>query len=151
MAVSPDNNPSSQYLASSHSLSFRRTKLRSLQQEGLTLGATVNQSSQLAEALSARVRAMDLIRRRLRETIRYLDDRVDVQSCSAGLKEALGESDLEKAAGYVKKYRGMELNSLEDEGAASQVQEVAEGLLLRVKEKLQVRSNSLCLSRPMPY
>ncbi|XP_043275819.1 conserved oligomeric Golgi complex subunit 4 [Venturia canescens] len=75
--------------------------------------AMINRTNKLAEAVSAKVRQLDLARSRVCECQSRVHDILDLQLCSEGVATALRNEDYEQGAAHVHRYLSMDQNLLE--------------------------------------
>ncbi|EFA82174.1 oligomeric Golgi complex component [Heterostelium album PN500] len=73
----------------------------------------ISSTCSLAELLSSKVKNLDRIRERLRDTLKKVDDIIDLKNCIEGVQRSLGIEDYEAAANHVHRYLNIDQSVLE--------------------------------------
>lgn len=66
---------------------------------------TLQQASGVADELSGRVRRLDVVCGRIGETLKLVDDMLELRECSDHVMKAISTGDFERAARYVARFR----------------------------------------------
>ncbi|GAM25890.1 hypothetical protein SAMD00019534_090650 [Acytostelium subglobosum LB1] len=74
---------------------------------------TISSTCSLAELLSSKVKNLDRIRERIKETLKKVDDIVDLKNCIEGIQKSLELEDFEAAANHVHRYLNIDQAVLE--------------------------------------
>eukprot|EP00123_Amoebidium_parasiticum_P016047 comp23264_c0_seq1/m.38031 comp23264_c0_seq1/g.38031 ORF comp23264_c0_seq1/g.38031 comp23264_c0_seq1/m.38031 type:complete len:831 (-) comp23264_c0_seq1:734-3226(-) len=88
--------------------------LQMLHTDGQQLGSTVTFTCELAEHVSSKVRQLDLAQTNVQQTIKKVEDIIDLQNTVDGLEEALDHKDYSAAAAHVHRYHSFDPALLQD-------------------------------------
>eukprot|EP01116_Phalansterium_solitarium_P001645 TRINITY_DN1145_c1_g1_i1.p1 TRINITY_DN1145_c1_g1~~TRINITY_DN1145_c1_g1_i1.p1 ORF type:complete len:733 (-),score=336.79 TRINITY_DN1145_c1_g1_i1:79-2277(-) len=101
-----------------------------------TLSTTVTNACSLAERVSKKVKDLDALRERLRETTRKVQDIIDVKNCIEGVQRAMDLENYAEAASYIQRYLHID-ESVLDGTAAAQLRSAERKLKEIVHKKLE--------------
>lgn len=69
-------------------------------------------TSELAESISAKVRTLDVARKRVQQTAKRVDDVIGLRSCTDGVQSAMQNEEYEKAAAHIHRYLAIDESTL---------------------------------------
>ncbi|RMX46539.1 hypothetical protein pdam_00021707 [Pocillopora damicornis] len=78
------------------------------------LHTMISNTSDLAEKVSSKVRLLDLVKNRVQETIKRVDDILDLKACVDGVQTALNTEHFEQAAAHIHRYLNLDEQVLRD-------------------------------------
>lgn len=87
-----------------HAVAKRFGALDSFNENLSQIQTRVNDASALADDISSKVRQLDKIRGRVSECQKRVQDLLDLQLCSDGVRTAMDNDELEQAAAHVRRY-----------------------------------------------
>lgn len=96
----------------------RRPKLQKLSRDAIGLSEMTGSTCALAEAVSSKVRELDLIKGRLSVTIGHVRDILDLKACVEGVQDAMKEENYATAAAHVHRYLVFDKKLLKSELSA---------------------------------
>ncbi|XP_031553701.1 conserved oligomeric Golgi complex subunit 4-like [Actinia tenebrosa] len=76
------------------------------------LYSMISHTSNLAEKVSSKVRLLDLVKNRVQETMKQVDDILDLKACVNGVQNALDTENYEQAAAHIHRYLSLDENIL---------------------------------------
>eukprot|EP00795_Rhopilema_esculentum_P001200 gene1200-15566_t len=74
----------------------------------------ISDTNQLAEKVSSKVRILDLAKSRVQDTIKRVDDILDLKSCVEGVETALRKEEFEQAAAFIHRYLNLDERALRE-------------------------------------
>lgn len=92
--------------AESRSLAYAGEQHKQVPAAIRKLQETLQQTSGVADELSGRVRRLDAVCGRVGETLKLVDDMLELRECSDHVMKAIATEDFERAARYVARFRG---------------------------------------------
>lgn len=78
------------------------------------LHGMISNTSDLAEKVSSKVRLLDQVKNRVQETIKRVDDILDLKACVDGVQTALNTENYEQAAAHIHKYLNLDEDKLKE-------------------------------------
>ncbi|XP_068722014.1 conserved oligomeric Golgi complex subunit 4-like isoform X2 [Montipora capricornis] len=78
------------------------------------LHTMISSTSDLAEKVSSKVRLLDLVKNRVQETIKRVDDILDLKACVDGVQTALNTENYEQAAAHIHRYLNLDEEVLKE-------------------------------------
>ncbi|CAH3192246.1 unnamed protein product [Porites evermanni] len=78
------------------------------------LHTMISNTSDLAEKVSSKVRLLDLVKNRVQETIKRVDDILDLKACVDGVQTALNTEHYEQAAAHIHRYLNLDAEVLKE-------------------------------------
>ncbi|XP_044173102.1 conserved oligomeric Golgi complex subunit 4-like [Acropora millepora] len=78
------------------------------------LHSMISNTSDLAEKVSSKVRLLDQVKNRVQETIKRVDDILDLKACVDGVQTALNTENYEQAAAHIHKYLNLDEDKLKE-------------------------------------
>eukprot|EP00794_Sanderia_malayensis_P019155 gene19155-21075_t len=78
------------------------------------LEKVISDTNELAEKVSSKVRILDLVKSRVQDTIKRVDDILDLKSCVEGVEAALEKEEFEQAAAYIHRYLSLDERALRE-------------------------------------
>lgn len=78
------------------------------------LEKVISDTNDLAEKVSSKVRILDLAKGRVQDTIKRVDDILDLKSCVEGVEVALRKEEFEQAAAYIHRYLSLDERALKE-------------------------------------
>ncbi|KAK5576491.1 hypothetical protein RB653_007635 [Dictyostelium firmibasis] len=96
------------------------------------LNYRISSTCQLAENLSSKVKKLDNIRERIKDTLKKVDDIIDLKNCIEGVQISMEREDYEGAAFHINRYLSIDKSVLEDN--SSEKLAIAEKKLLSMIE-----------------
>mmetsp|Transcript_1831 Transcript_1831/g.3805 ORF Transcript_1831/g.3805 Transcript_1831/m.3805 type:complete len:764 (+) Transcript_1831:102-2393(+) len=103
------------------------------------LQETLAQTSGIADELSGRVRRLDTLRGRLEETVKLVDDMLELRECSDHVMRAITSEDFEGAARYISRYRAAReaLPAGTDDASVQVLQEAEKQLGAAIRQRFE--------------
>jgi len=111
-------------------------RLKPAYKESKTLASTINVACNLAENVSKKVRDLDIVRARVKESLKKVSDIIDVKKCYEGVHKALQQENYEEAAAHIERYLNIDESVLE-EASATQIRSAEKDLKDILKRKLE--------------
>jgi hypothetical protein len=104
--------------------------------EAQRLEEQLTRSASLASSVSHKVKELDLVRVRVRETVAHVDAALEGGKCVEGLQRALAANNMEEAAKFIGRHRALKQGtSAELESACATVDKVRKTKNERSKER----------------
>jgi len=88
--------------------------LKAVYSESSNLSITIESACNLARNVSKKVRDLDLVRARVKESISKVTDIIDITNCIEGVQRSKEKEDYEKAASYVQRFLNIDESVLEE-------------------------------------
>ncbi|XP_026481521.1 conserved oligomeric Golgi complex subunit 4-like [Ctenocephalides felis] len=124
------------------SISKSKAGLQLIHQDSLNLQSMITHTATLAENVSAKVRRLDEARSRVSECQQRVNDLIDLQICSEGVKSALRNEDYEKGAAHVHRFLSMDQSLLQQTATdvAENTTSVSQAFITLQEAAVQIRS-----------
>ncbi|PFX33324.1 Conserved oligomeric Golgi complex subunit 4 [Stylophora pistillata] len=94
--------------------SIESPNLQLVMRDAQHLHTMISNTSDLAEKVSSKVRLLDLVKNRVQETIKRVDDILDLKACVDGVQTALNTEHFEQAAAHIHRYLNLDEQVLKD-------------------------------------
>lgn len=88
--------------------------LEMLTENAKHLDKVISDTNELAEKVSSKVRILDLAKSRVQDTIKRVDDILDLKSCVEGVETALKKEEFEQAAAFIHRYLSLDERALRE-------------------------------------
>ncbi|KAH9528985.1 Golgi transport complex subunit 4 [Dermatophagoides farinae] len=76
------------------------------------LANLINFTSVMADNVSYKIRSFDLVKNRVSECLKQVEDIIDLRSCTDGIQKSLADEDYEKAARHIYRFLSMDESML---------------------------------------
>ncbi|XP_074617444.1 conserved oligomeric Golgi complex subunit 4-like isoform X2 [Acropora palmata] len=97
-----------------HKSIFMSPNLQLVMRDAQHLHGMISNTSDLAEKVSSKVRLLDQVKNRVQETIKRVDDILDLKACVDGVQTALNTENYEQAAAHIHKYLNLDEDKLKE-------------------------------------
>jgi len=94
----------------------------------------ISATCELAETLSSKVKKVDHVRDRIKETLKKVDDIVDLKNCIEGVQMSLSREDYETASFHIHRYLNIDKSVL-DEASSEKLSSAEKKLLTMIEDR----------------
>ncbi|KAF2076345.1 hypothetical protein CYY_002351 [Polysphondylium violaceum] len=94
----------------------------------------ISATCELAETLSSKVKKVDHVRDRIKETLKKVDDIVDLKNCIEGVQMAISREEYETASFHIHRYLNIDKSVL-DEASSEKLSSAEKKLLTMIEDR----------------